>query len=205
MICERCGNEMLGNATICPICETASRRVKVIDQPATSYSQYPHGSFGEHQSYHQGYGSQFFPMFPQQAAYTSPPQNQGYVPPLSNAASVYPISPMNYAGTNSVRFSQKNDGALVVEIILSLFGVFGVGWLMAKETTLGTILLICSVFIYWPILILGTIFTFGLGLLCLGPLTIGAIILNALLLNSNLDRKAVEFVILSPPHMPSQR
>ena len=111
---------------------------------------------------------------------------------------------MNYAGANGVRFSSKNDGALVVEIILSLFGIFGVGWLMAKETTVGTILLICSFFIYWPILILGTIFTFGLGLLCLGPLTIGAIILNALLLNSNLNRKATEFVVLSVPHMPSQ-
>jgi hypothetical protein len=205
MICERCGNEIQGNTIICPACGTASRRAKVIDQPATSYSQYPHSSFGEHQAYHQGYGAQSSPVFPQQAAYIPAPHNPGYVPPFYNAASVYPISPMNYTGASGVKFSNKSDGALVVEIMLSLFGVFGVGWLMAKETTLGTILLICSVFIYWPVLILGTIFTFGLGLLCLGPLAIGAIILNALLLNNNLNRKAAEFVILSPPYMPSQR
>lgn len=95
-------------------------------------------------------------------------------------------------------FSNKNDGALVAEIILSLFGLFGIGWLMAGETTVGVILLICSVIIYWPIMILGTIFTFGIGLLCLGPIAIAAIIVNIILLNNVLNRKAAKFVVMPP-------
>jgi hypothetical protein len=95
-------------------------------------------------------------------------------------------------------FSNKNDGALVAEIILSLFGLFGIGWLMAGETTVGLILLICSIIIYWPVMILGTIFTFGFGLLCLGPLAIAAIIVNIILLNNVLNRKAAKFIVTPP-------
>ena len=102
-------------------------------------------------------------------------------------------------GLNVVKVSTKNNNALIVEIILSLFGLFGVGWLIAGETTVGTVLLICSIFIYWPLLILGTIFTLGLGLICLGPLVIGAIILNILLLNKVLEQKSSQYVITPQP------
>lgn len=83
----------------------------------------------------------------------------------------------------------KSENAVLLEVILSLFGVFGMGWLAGGETTVGIILLICSFVIYLPILFLGTIFTFGIGLLCLGPLAIVAIIINAILCNSMLKRK----------------
>jgi hypothetical protein len=79
--------------------------------------------------------------------------------------------------------------ALVVEILLSLFGIFGIGWIIGGEITLGIILVVCSFFIYWPLMILGTALTEGLGLICLGPLAIAAIILNAVLLNTVLKRK----------------
>ena len=98
--------------------------------------------------------------------------------------------------------ADKKDGALIAEILLSLFGIFGVGWLIGGETTIGIILLVCSFFIYWPIMILGTLFTFGLGLICLGPLAIGSIILNALLLNNRLKRKAAQYVTVQAQHMP---
>jgi len=97
----------------------------------------------------------------------------------------------------------KNSGALIAEILLSVFvGIYGVGWLMAGETTTGIILLICSFVVYWPIMILGTIFTFGIGLLCLGPLAIGAIIVNAILLNNLLNRKAAQVVMVQANPMP---
>ncbi len=110
-------------------------------------------------------------------------------------AGLPPVAP----GLNVVKVSTKNNNALVVEVILSLFGLFGVGWLIAGETTVGTVLLVCSIFIYWPLLIMGTIFTLGLGLVCLGPLAIGAIILNILLLNKALEQKSTQYVITPQP------
>jgi len=85
--------------------------------------------------------------------------------------------------------SNMQTSALIVEILLSLFGIFGIGWIIGGEITLGIILVVCSFFIYWPLMILGTALTEGLGLICLGPLAIAAIILNAVLLNTVLKRK----------------
>ncbi len=119
-----------------------------------------------------------------------PPMTAAYQPPFHQHVGAMPASPVHPFPIPTPTVSTKTDGTLLIEIILSLFGVFGVGWLMAKETIIGTVLLIASVLIYWPLIILGTIFTLGLGLICLGPLSIAAIILNALLLNKALLRKA---------------
>jgi hypothetical protein len=120
-------------------------------------------------------------------------------PPGSDHAAFYQTIPVYSPQQGNVGVSNKNDSALLVEFILSLVGVFGVGWLMAGETVTGRILLICSFLVYWPIMIVGTILTFGLGLICLGPIAIGAIILNILLLNSVINRKAAHFVVTPPP------
>jgi hypothetical protein len=113
---------------------------------------------------------------------------------------MYPPGAINVTIVNSP--PDKKDGALVAEIILSLFGVFGVGWLIGGETAIGIVLLVCSFVLYWPVMILGTLFTFGLGLICLGPLAIGSIILNALLLNNRLNRKATQYVMVQSQQMP---
>ena len=80
---------------------------------------------------------------------------------------------------------------------------------MAGETTAGVILLICSFVLYWPIIIMGTIFTLGFGLLCLGPMMIAAIIINAVFLNNALKRKRAQqqfvYVQQQPTQMPPQR
>jgi hypothetical protein len=81
------------------------------------------------------------------------------------------------------------DKALAVEFILSLFGIFGIGWLLAGKTVIGLLLLACSILIYWPMMILGTLFTLGFGLMCLGPLAVSCVICNALLLNLCLKHK----------------
>jgi hypothetical protein len=91
---------------------------------------------------------------------------------------------------------------MVTEFILSLFGLFGVGWIIAGSTVTGVLLLIGSVFIYWPLMIGGVILTRGFGLLCLGPIAIGAIILNTLLLMMALRRKTVRFA--APPPSPTR-
>ncbi len=193
MFCQRCGKEILDQTIICPSCGTASPNAKFFPQPPpaqTSYGPSSQQNFGQANPYQQGYAPQpGIPPFAQ-PGYMPPPQPIGYAPPYAG----YAIAP-----ASGFTISNKNNGALIAEIILSLFGIFGVGWLMAGETTAGIVLLICSVVLYWPFVILTTVFTLGLGLLCFGPLAIGAIILNAVLLNSTLDRKAAQFVVVPPP------
>ncbi len=106
---------------------------------------------------------------------------QQYAPPM------YPPQGVNGTGVNNA--STKNDTPLIIEVILSLFGIYGIGWLMAGETTTGVILLICSFVVYWPLLVLIAVFTFGFGLACDFPLAIAAIIINAVLLNKTLAKK----------------
>jgi hypothetical protein len=208
MVCERCGSEMPINAAICPTCGTASSIAKA-KQPSTGYGQHSSDAFGSAKPYQPDYAqpslyAQSLPPPPQPHAQAA--QQPGYAPPSTQQFGYGPSStPHNASNTYSpgivnpymkrATFSNKNDGALVAEIILSLFGLFGIGWLLAGETTVGIVLLICSIVIYWPVMILGTIFTFGIGLLCLGPIAIAAIIANIILLNNILNRKAAKFVV----------
>ncbi|HEV2661712.1 MAG TPA: hypothetical protein VGU68_13980 [Ktedonobacteraceae bacterium] len=216
MICKRCGNNLAENATICPICGTATLPASASGQPSTSYSPpqsdfmrqaegyRPHDHAGR---YERGYAPPPPPNGPQQGGqsyegfnphYTyAPPYNAGYAPGI------------NVTVINNVPTSGSSDSSLIVEIILSLFGIFGVGWLMAGETTVGVVLLICSFVLYWPIILMGTIFTLGFGLLCLGPMMIAAIIINAVFLNNALKRKRAQqqfvYVQQQPAQMPPQR
>ena len=86
---------------------------------------------------------------------------------------------------------QKNTAALITEVILSLFSFYGVGWVMAGETTTGVILMVLSIVVFWPLAILIAIFTLGVGIfVCNLPLATAGIIVNALLLNKRLERQA---------------
>ncbi|MBV9231196.1 MAG: zinc-ribbon domain-containing protein, partial [Chloroflexi bacterium] len=58
MVCERCGNDMSDNASICPMCGTVSARAKATAQPSTGYGQYPQSPFGAPPTYQQGYAPQ---------------------------------------------------------------------------------------------------------------------------------------------------
>ena len=96
-----------------------------------------------------------------------------------------------FSGTYIPARMAKNNTPLVVEILLNLFlSLYGVGWLMAGEIRVGVILLIGSFVLYWPALIFGILFTFGLGIFSFGALALGLVILNAILLNNYLNRKA---------------
>ncbi len=99
-------------------------------------------------------------------------------------------------------FNPNSSTPLIVELLFSFFlGIFGIGWLMAGEVVTGIILLVCSLFIYLPLLIISifiAVFTFGFSLFCTGPLVIGAIVLNAILLNSKLKRKAASYIPMPP-------
>ena len=89
--------------------------------------------------------------------------------------------------------NQVNNTPLILEVILSLFGIYGVGWLMAGETTVGIILLVGS-FFYWIVDFVLAITVVGLCLLV--PLVIATIVTNAILLSNRLKRKASQVVMV---------
>lgn len=94
----------------------------------------------------------------------------------------------------------KNVGALIAEIFLSLIGIFGVGWLIAGETTVGVVLLICSFLVIAPIALFIAFITFGIGIfVCDLPLAVAGIIINAILLNNRLNRKAQQQYFYAQP------
>ncbi len=210
MLCERCGRDISDSAIICPSCGANTSRSSM--PPPTSYGDYSGGytppqpqpgagynqGQGYNQGYQQGYAGPGNYMPPQQAAPQPRQVNYGYANPAPNYSTVNVV--INNGGG-----SNKNSAALVVEVIASLFGIYGIGWLMAGETTTGVLLLIGSFVLYWPIFIVGSIITLGLGLFCLGPLGIAAIIINAILLNNMLNRKAAQVTIVPPmQQMPPQ-
>lgn len=209
MICERCGNDMMENTTVCPVCGAITAKTRAKLEPTTSYGPYtPPTPGGEpplyEQGYERGYAGQAppsptldYPYSPPrpQPPYGQPPPNQ-YTPPSYNYTA-YPPPSVHVTIVNTA--TSKNEGALIAEILFSLFGIFGIGWLIGGETATGIVLLICSFLLYWPIIFGGTIITFGLGLLCLGPIAMSAIILNALLLHNKLKRKASQFYVMPPP------
>ncbi len=210
MFCDRCGNEIADRTIVCPVCGTPTEHEAQYMQPSSYQMQQGQppqndlSNFGGPSPYQMGYR----PTVAQQPI--------GFMPPVQQQVPGY--APNTYASTylpqGNVTIVQQNSGSdapLIVEVLLSLFGLFGVGWLLGGETTIGVILLVCSVFIYWPVMILGTLFTFGIGLICLGPLAIGAIILNAILCNNALKRRASRVIVMQstpPPHTmqpPMQR
>ena len=181
IICERCGNEFAANTAICPSCGT-------VVQPSSSYGQYSSREYDDVQP---------MPIYdheisPQSAIYSSPPQQEFGYGPSYHAHTTYQPGTINVTVVNNFQTSSRNNsGALLVEIFLSLFGIYGVGWIIAGETTIGVVLLVCSLVLFWPLAIIIAIFTLGFGIFfCDLPLAVGCIVINAVLLNNALNRKA---------------
>ncbi len=203
MFCDRCGKEIADTAIQCPFCGMPTEHEMQYMRPSAYQAQQvpsrdDFSSFGGPPLYQAGY-----------SAVQPPTQSGGYIPFPQQTPGYAPTSytPL-YSHTNiTVVQNTGSDAPLVAEIVLSLFGIFGVGWILGGETTTGVILLLCSIFVFWPIMILGTLFTLGIGLICLCPLAIATIIVNALLCNRVLKRRAARLVVMQstpPPHMTMQ-
>lgn len=160
MYCRRCGHALQTQNTICPRCGSLTNQ-------ATSNIQ----------------------------------QNTFHAPPVAHPAPM-PTPYLTtdtpfYAGQGHREFvtppqhpeSETIKNAVITELSFSLFGMFGIGWFMANEPTIGFILLLSSIFLYWPIIIFGTIITYGLGLVCLVPLAILVITGNAIFLQNLIQKK----------------
>ena len=219
MNCENCGRVISDNAVICPNCGTATpasmpkpdqprytppQQGYMAQQPGYPPQQSQPGYMPQQPGYppqqpQPGYMPQQPGYSPPQQGYMPPPQ-QSYMPPQQNYGypqqqpPMYPPQGVNVTVVNNA--STKNNTPLIIEILLSLFGIYGVGWLMAGETTTGVILLICSFVVYWPLLVLIAVFTLGFGLACDFPLAIAAIVVNAILLNGALNRRATQITMV---------
>jgi hypothetical protein len=184
--CERCGNDVPDNLAICPNCGTVTLQATDNISPATSYGSNPDNYYSQPpidaENIEQDY------VNPHSQDYNIPQQNYNYGQSY-NAPPIYQQTHFSFTV-----FNLSNNTPLIVELLLSIFlGIFGIGWLMAGEVAIGIILLVCSLFIYVPLLIISifiAFFTFGFSLFCTGPMVIGAIVLNAILLNTKLKRKA---------------
>ena len=107
----------------------------------------------------------------------------------------YPNSPIMPTYTSQIQYQvlrpakqhlahhTPNGGAVVVEILLSIIGIFGIGWCMAGRWGLGMLLLFCSILIYWPLVVIP--FINGEGSYAV-VIAIGAIIFNAVQLNEKI-------------------
>jgi zinc-ribbon domain len=193
MICERCGKELPDKATFCPFCGTPTPSAEA--SPATSYGAFPADEYENpydpqpSSTYEQGYQSRPSGSA-SSSSYYPPPEGAGYepryhVPPYQSPP------PINVTVINNFPAApKKNNAALITEIILSLFSLYGVGWIMAGETTIGVILMVLSIVVFWPLEILIAVFTLGFGIfVCNLPMATVGIIVNALLLNSRLERQ----------------
>jgi hypothetical protein len=205
MICQRCGKEISLNAAICPSCGT-------VVQQSTTYGQYHSQEYDDPQpmpTYEQGYVPPLNANPSEPVSYSPPPKQDFRYRPFSQAQAAYQPGPINVTVVNNFTTSPNNNrGALLAEIILSLFGIYGVGWLLAGETTIGVVLLICSFALFWPLAIMIAIFTLGFGIIfCNLPLAIGGIVLNAILLNNALNRKArlVSYTTVQQQQMPPRQ
>ncbi|HWZ18780.1 MAG TPA: hypothetical protein VNW73_08280 [Ktedonobacteraceae bacterium] len=194
MTCKRCGNDMPDNLAICPNCGTVTSMERDNEPPDTSYGSYSDTYYSQSPRYPEYQQRDY--VIPHSQEYNVQQQNYSYgqsynTPPTSQQASF-----------NFTVFNTNNSTPLIVELFLSIFlGIFGIGWLMAGEVVIGVILLVCSLFIYLPLLIISifiAFFTFGFSLFCTGPMVIGAIALNAILLNNKLKRKATSYMPIPP-------
>jgi hypothetical protein len=106
------------------------------------------------------------------SGYLPPPPGYGAYPPQPGVPMVVTGRPEHPSRT----------AAIIAEVILDLFGIYGVGWLIAGETTVGIVLLVGS-FIWWPIVVVSTVVTLGFGLICVVPLNIAFLLLSVILLS----------------------
>jgi hypothetical protein len=123
------------------------------------------------------------PGYPQSGQY---PPNAGYpqynqAPPPAYGAP--PFGPPVYLQVQQ----PSTAGPIIAEVILGLFGVFGVGWLIGGKTTIGAILLGLSA-LWWIVSIATVLLTVGIGILCLFPIDVAFIVTSAVTLSNALKK-----------------
>ncbi len=102
--------------------------------------------------------------------------------PQAASTSPFPFPPPSFPAPFPATFPQATVSALLIEILFNCLGLYGVGWLLSGNTTVGVLLLVGSL-VLWPLMGLCIILTMGLALLFVAPLALGLIVCNAVLLS----------------------
>ncbi len=142
----------------------------------------------DNQEYPPTYETPYTPQSPPNLPpYTQPfpqggPTGPGYTGPMPPYPPPYP---QPYAYYPPHPQAQDNTTAIVLEAVLSVFGLYGIGWLYRGRTGIGVALLIGG-FVWVAVAIVIIILTFGFGALCFGPLHIAFIVGDVLMLNNAL-------------------
>ena len=80
--------------------------------------------------------------------------------------------------------------AIILEVVIGLFGLFGIGWLVAGYKDTGVKILVGGL-IWWLVAIVISIFTLGIGLLCIWPVDIIIMIVSVVNLSNRLKQRRV--------------
>jgi hypothetical protein len=127
------------------------------------------------------------------ATYPPEPQPPAYAQPTPPPAPIFapaPVSqPQGYYQPAVVAPQQADSSTpVIVEIICGIFGLYGIGWMIAGYTVPGIVLLIGGLVwaaIFWTV----AVFTAFIGLVCLVPIDIAIWVTSALILNSRLKQR----------------
>ena len=95
-----------------------------------------------------------------------------------------PPYPQQYPSQYPQPVPQPNGTAVAVEAVLSFFGVYGVGWLIAGKPAVGVPLMIGG-FLWDLVALIVVLPTAGFGLCCIVPLHLGFIATSTILLAAN--------------------
>ena len=137
-------------------------------------SQPPHPHYAPN-DYPPPYSQPLPPTYPASTPYSQPLYSQAPPP------QPYPPAPYPYGYAQQ----QDHSTAIVLEAILSVFGIYGIGWMYRGHVGTGVALLVLG-FVWVGIAILISLFTFGIGLLCVAPLHLVFIVLDVIALNNTL-------------------
>ncbi|HEY7021182.1 MAG TPA: hypothetical protein VH349_08695 [Ktedonobacterales bacterium] len=126
------------------------------------------------------------PPLDEPPAYTPPPPPVYAAPPQPAAGYAAPLQPVASAYV-APQARPQNNTPVIVEAILAFFGIYGVGWLISGETSIGIALLIAG--FVWDAIFVAAAITV-LGLCCVVPLQLIFVALSAFQLNNRLRMRA---------------
>lgn len=130
----------------------------------------------------QGYYPQSGPL-PQQGYYPQsgplPPQQPAYYQPMQQPMIMVPPVVVQ---------SDNGTLAIILEVVAGLFGLYGIGWLIAGFHDTGVKVLVGGL-IWWLVAILISVFTLGFGLVCIWPVDLIIMIVSVVNLSSRLKQR----------------
>jgi hypothetical protein len=117
----------------------------------------------------------------------APPPPSEEPPAYTPPPPVYVAPSQPVAGHVAPQARPQNTTPVIVEAILAFFGIYGVGWLISGETSIGVALLIAG--FVWDAIFVAAAFTV-IGLCCVVPLQLIFVALSAFQLNNRLRMRA---------------